>query len=159
MEEKIWQYTITFLLIVTFHIKHYLADFLLQTPYMLKKHLPDWDYVKPLAAHCGVHALFTCTIACTFLYLTLDYYTRWEIPLMCLKVSLIDFICHFIVDRLKASPASFGRFTALSVREFPEANERKRKENRNYWFVLGADQELHHLTNLFIAWLLLTWKI
>jgi hypothetical protein len=47
------------LLLAVYQLKHFVADYPLQTPYMLKKFLPGNDFIKPLSAHAGVHALFT----------------------------------------------------------------------------------------------------
>lgn len=52
-------------------------------------------------------------------------------------LSLADFIIHFTVDRIKASPNLGGRFNPTQP---------------YFWWALGADQMAHHLTNyLFIA--------
>ena len=80
----------------------------------------------PLAAHAGVHGLGTLLIALIFstLYLTI-------------ALSIADFVLHFIVDRLKASPSIGGRFSI---------------DNKYFWWCLGADQMAHHIFNYaFIA--------
>lgn len=50
------------LLVVAFKIKHFVADYPLQTPYMLGK-FKARGWVRPLAAHAGVHAGLTAAIA------------------------------------------------------------------------------------------------
>lgn len=56
-------------------------------------------------------------------------------------LGVLDFAVHFIVDRLKSGPRYLGRFndqnTAL------------------YWSILGADQMVHHLTHMYIVYLLM----
>jgi hypothetical protein len=160
--------TILFTLLVVYQLKHFLADYPLQTPYMLKKFLPGWDFVKPLACHAGVHGLFTFFIAFCF---------RQQAPLA-LGLASLDFTVHFIVDRIKASPKLLGRFKAISADEFKssasiitQANEprchpeiklaakmfqRRLKSNTYFWWALGWDQMMHHLTHYVIIWCLIT---
>jgi len=100
-------------------IKHFLADFLLQTAYMLGKGKTGSGWILPLAAHCLVHALFTLII---FLFFKPD---------LALGLALLDFVIHFIVDRIKASPSLGGRF---------------KPTDSYFWWALGADQLAHGLT-------------
>lgn len=129
-----------FALLVVFQLKHFLADYPFQTPYMLQKFkLRGW--VKPLAAHAGVHALLTLMIAIWF--------SRFAILL-----ALFDFIVHFAMDRVKASPNLLGRYRALSAGEFPTATDEQRAGNRYFWWALGLDQMVHHLTHYWIIFFL-----
>lgn len=114
-----------FILLVLFQVKHFICDYPLQTPYMLGKLRRD-NWVKPLMAHSGIHAIGTFIVALYFspLYLAI-------------VLAFTDFILHFIVDRIKASPDLLGRF---------------RIEQPYFWWALGADQMSHHLINYaFIA--------
>lgn len=114
-----------FTLLIIFQFKHFICDYPLQTPYMLGKLRRD-DWIMPLAAHAGVHSLGTFMIALIF-------------STMYLATALLiaDFVLHFIVDRLKASPSIGGRFSI---------------DNKYFWWCLGADQMAHHLINYaFIA--------
>jgi hypothetical protein len=119
--------TTTLLLLCAYQLKHFFADYPLQTPYMLRKFESGRTWILPLAAHAGVHAGATLLIA------------------LCVRPSmfwlaLVDFVVHFIVDRIKASPSLLGRF----------------KPNQPYfWWALGADQMAHHLTHYGILFLLL----
>lgn len=147
------------ILLVVYQIKHFLADYPLQTPYMLGKFKKYPDFIHPLLTHASVHALFTMFIA------------------MCCGASghmvaglgLFDMTVHFIVDRIKASPDLGGRWQALSknemmgiieemkyYKEYPLANttvqckpqaEAKLRSNRVFWYALGVDQMAHHLTH------------
>jgi hypothetical protein len=109
-----------FALLVVFQLKHFLADYPFQTPYMLKKGSGGMDWVLPLAAHAAVHATMTFVIA---------LFVR---PALAFPLAGIDFCTHFIVDRIKASPSLGGRFTPAQPK---------------FWWALGADQMAHHLTH------------
>jgi len=116
-----------FTLLVLFQIKHFLADFVFQNVYMLQKSRADWDFVWPLSIHCGVHAIMTLAIA-----------LWWNPSLWWL--SIIDFFVHFIADRIKAGPRFLGRFGDM--------------KSKGFWVTFGLDQMIHHLTHLYIIWVL-----
>ncbi|MCB0422102.1 MAG: DUF3307 domain-containing protein [Bdellovibrionales bacterium] len=118
-----------FLLLVLFQLKHFIADYPLQREYMLKKGLPGWDFVKPLSLHCFVHALGTGLIV-----VWINPHFIWLI--------FVDFSSHFIMDRIKSGPKYLGRF--------------RDKNTAVYWNCFGLDQMVHHLTNYFMIWLLIT---
>lgn len=116
------------ILLVLFQYKHFVADYPLQNAYMLGKFkLEGWE--RPLAAHAGVHALFTFVIV---LYFN---------PLLALPLAIIDFLVHGIVDRLKAHPHIGGRY---------------KPEQPQFWWCLGADQMAHHLTHYALIFLIVT---
>ena len=117
-----------FLLLIVFQIKHFLADFPLQFPYMLRKFRPGWDFVMPLTLHCLVHGLLTLAIV-----LCVDYHLWW--------LGVFDFCIHFIMDRIKSGPRYLGRF--------------KDSTSTWYWISFGFDQMVHHLTHMLIVWILL----
>lgn len=117
-----------FLLLVLYQLKHYLADFPLQGAWMLGKFRPGWDFVGPLAAHAGVHGLFTLAIAAVF-------GAGW----FAVGLAVFDFVTHFVVDRIKASPDLLGRY---------------KPDQRQFWWALGGDQMAHHLCHYFIIWML-----
>lgn len=150
-----------FILLVIYQIKHFLCDFPLQTPYMLRKFLPTWkEYAKPLAVHAGVHASFTFCIVAMYLLISgsNEYLILWLLP-------LLDFVIHFVQDRIKASPKLLGRYKALSADEFkklikPKLSEvgdrlrnKRLRENTYFWWALGEDQMLHHLTHYLIIYI------
>ena len=111
-----------FLLLVLFQFKHFIADYPLQTSYMLGK-AKESGWIEPLAAHAGVHALFTFIITSIFLPIA---------SLIPVYLAVADFIIHFTVDRVKASPNIGGRFNPTQP---------------YFWWSLGADQMTHHLTH------------
>jgi len=149
---------------VVFCTKHFLADYPLQTPYMLKKFGFTWEeWVLPLSAHAGVHALFTFSIS--FLFTRL-----WSVSL---GLAAFDFSIHFVMDRIKASPNLLGRYKALSANEMkiwtqhliiPEepsaqfrtyrARNQALSSNKKFWWALGFDQYVHHLTDLVSAFVI-----
>lgn len=156
-------YLILFLLVV-YQLKHFLADYIFQTEYMLGKFKTGWDWVKPLAAHCLVHGLFTWLIvyACT-----LD-------PIKAYHLFYVDFIVHFIMDRIKAGPRWLGRFKPVTAFEYhdykhflkypdPNANldetecRKALRSNKLFWWSLGFDQMIHHLTHYYIIWRIVKW--
>lgn len=117
-----------FTLVIIFQVKHYLADFIFQNVYMLQKSRPNWDFVWPLAIHCSVHALFTLAIV------------WWCNPTLW-WLAILDFASHFTMDRIKAGPRYLGRFSDMRTKGF--------------WVTFGLDQMVHHLTHLYIIWVLI----
>ena len=148
-------------LCVLFQFKHFIADYPLQTPYMLGK-FKSTNWQIPLASHCLVHAMFSFFIGAWF---TNSFY----IGLLC---SVIDFIIHFIMDRIKASPNLLGRYNALSKIEMADILNQKSineklgftevvlderlKSNQLFWYALGIDQLIHHLTDLLIIFIIVS---
>ena len=156
-----------FALLFTFKLKHFVADYLLQGKYMLGK-FKETGWVLPLAAHCSVHALFTFGLLFSFFVSNLPYVPASLVAIALWKYPLIDFVIHFIMDRIKASPNMLGRYSALSKTEMMEltcipkltddarnARDRILKENTYFWWSLGFDQMVHGMTDLFIIWLIL----
>lgn len=118
-----------FLLLVVFQIKHFIADFPLQGRYMMRKVRPGWEFIVPLSFHCGVHAVLTLMVC------LLVRPSFWWL-------AILDFIVHFVMDRIKSGPRYLGRFNDIS--------------RSSYWIALGFDQMVHHLTHMYIVWVLLT---
>jgi Protein of unknown function (DUF3307) len=157
-------YLMPFILLFLFQIKHFLADYPLQGKFMLGKFLPGWKFVLPLVAHCAVHAAFTAGIV---------WLARKISPGIAPEnywLALQDFIVHFIMDRIKAGPQYLGRFKALSGKEYMAAlaeyqasdSVSRRAEitkmfrsNVYFWWCLGLDQMVHHLTHYYIIWRIL----
>lgn len=117
---------------------------------MIGKFKPGWDWVLPLSAHCAVHAAATALI----IYFTVNH-MYW--------LAAVDFIIHFAMDRIKASPNLLGRFKALSAQEYKFMNDPQRtneytsrlRSNTFFWWSLGLDQMVHHLTHYGIIYVLL----
>ena len=113
---------------VLFEIKHLLADYILQSNWMASGKQERSDWLVPLCAHSLVHALGTFAIA-----LAIEPRLWW--------IALADFLVHASIDRLKGKVVALGRLT---------------REQPVYWWVFGADQQLHGLTNLALALILVT---
>lgn len=159
---------VTMILLVAYQIKHFLADYPLQGTYMLGKFNHGWGFFWPLASHCFVHAVFTFVIS--YIYLAcIPNSAPWQ--LVCPFLALVDFSIHFFMDRVKASPKYLGRFKALSAKEMgailsyiptlgiKEVRNKWKKEfrhNKLFWWCLGIDQMVHHLTHYWLIWFLLT---
>jgi hypothetical protein len=160
-----WSYAMKiFSFLVLFQIKHFFADFPLQNDYMLGK-FKSKGWVAPLAAHCTVHAVLTFYISVLALFAVPGGF------ILAAKLAGFDFLVHFLMDRIKASPTLLGRFKALSAMDYMRtaaniktfdsdyivgrsAREAMRS-NTFFWWALGLDQMVHHLTHYFIIWCLL----
>lgn len=123
MEIMIFRWLIVLLFI--FQIKHFLADYLFQGKYMLGKFKGGTEWILPLLAHASVHAAFTFVISFIFVQKLSTAF--------CLSV--LDLVIHFLMDRIKASPNLLGRF---------------KPDSKYFWWALGFDQMVHHLTHYFI---------
>lgn len=127
--ESVSTISLIFVLLVSFQLKHYVADFPLQSGWMLNKRLPGWDFAFPLACHCAVHSTITLTIIC------LVNPSLWWL-------ALIDFVVHFLMDRVKSAAHYLGRFNDPTQQSF--------------WNCFGLDQLVHHFTHYFIIYNLVT---
>ena len=123
------QLQLIFTLLVIYQIKHFIADFPLQREYMLRKTLAGWDFLLPLTLHCLVHGLGTFVIVMFY-----NPSLWW--------LAILDFVIHFLIDRLKSGPRYFGRFNDLT--------------KAGFWTVLGLDQMFHQLTHIYIIWVIVT---
>lgn len=121
-----------FVLLVVFQLKHFIADFPLQNQYMLQKQRSDWSFVAPLALHCSIHAILTLLIT-----LVVQPSLWW--------LAIADFVIHFMMDRFKAGPRYLGRFSNIS--------------KTSYWAALGFDQMVHHLTHIWLIWMLISSRL
>jgi len=132
-----------FALLIIFQVKHFLADYPLQTKYMLGKFGKWPDYLGPLLAHVAVHGVFTFWIV--------FFFTDGAYPLA-LMLAGFDVGCHFIMDRIKASPNLLGRFTPLTKETYLGSTPEQKRSNTYFWWSLGLDQSVHHLTHYFIIY-------
>ncbi len=104
-------------LYAAFRVKHFLCDFVLQTPRMARDKA-DGDTVT-LFLHSSVHAAGTLVIV---LFLAPTFW--WLAPL--------DLIIHYQIDGTKSV---FGRRYAWSPND------------AQYWWAFGLDQEAHNFTH------------
>jgi uncharacterized membrane protein len=126
------------LLLVLFQLKHFICDYPLQGTYMLGK-FKEEGWQIPLFCHAAVHYLGTFTVIMLYDWLTFTDLSDTAPGAMLL--ALVDLVVHFGVDRLKASPKLLGRWPTTS---------------RYFWWALGFDQMLHHLTHYAIIWVVLS---
>ncbi|WP_313523856.1 DUF3307 domain-containing protein [Shinella sp.] len=108
---------------VAFLIKHFLADFLLQTDWMAAGKDRPKGWLLPLAAHAGVHGAMTAA-----LFLVVAPSLAW--------LGFVDMLVHGVIDRLKSMST---RRKALTPRQTA------------FWWLFGLDQTLHHLTHIGLA--------
>ena len=117
-----------FLLFILLQIKHFICDYPLQNAYMLQKANKE-NWIFPLALHSLVHAIGTFLVFSLFNILFAFYF------------ALADFILHFIVDRIKASPNMGNRWGI---------------DKPQFWWALGLDQMVHHIINIIFIYLIFT---
>jgi len=152
--------TSIFVLLAVYQLKHFLCDYPLQNRYMLGKFKKDWNFIPHLTAHAGVHGVATLLISKAFLG---DGF--FWIPI---HLALFDFVVHFVMDRIKASENFLGRFKALSKDQWIAANSlssaptemgeianQQLRHNDYFWWAVGFDQMVHHLTHYAIIWIIL----
>lgn len=104
-------------------VKHVAADFYLQNKWMALGKDQKSGWALPLLAHCGVHLLLTTAV---MLVLAPRYWF----------IGLIDFAIHLAIDRTKG---------------FCVAHFEVTQESRWFWWLIGTDQALHHLTGFGLA--------
>jgi hypothetical protein len=163
-----------FLLLVIYQFKHFLADFPLQGKYMLGKFKPGWAWVLPLLAHVGVHGVFTLVIASAF---GCSYALR-----LALLDMAIHFIMDRIkaspdlLGRFQAISKSEYQMHMRDVEHLKEMIDKpwwdgdeqycerlekceksfavKMRSNVFFWWALGLDQMVHHLTHYLLIYLM-----
>lgn len=163
-----------FLLLVLFQLKHFLCDYPLQTPYMLGKFKGGKEWILPLISHAGLHGGFTFLISLICTDIGNASY-----------LALFDLVIHFTMDRIKASPNLLGRYKPLYgfgftsavnmskglsmvdgtpmperaapgiLEAYKEMGRKELRSNTLFWWSLGLDQGVHHLTHYVIIWFLL----
>ena len=99
-------------------IKHVVADFFLQTTWMAKGKDARTGWALPLLVHCLIHGVLTTAIVAAV------------IPRLWF-IGLIDFAVHICIDRAKGLCVSHFGVTP---------------ESHWFWWLIGIDQALHHLT-------------
>ena len=104
-------------------MKHYAADFVLQTTWMARGKEKGEGWFAPLLVHTLCHAGLTLLIA-----LLIAPRLWW--------LALVDIAAHLAIDRLKAIAALWGRWRA---------------DQREFWWLMGFDQFLHQITNIALA--------
>lgn len=114
------------LVLVSLIICHYLADFCLTWPELIRVKADGKDQ-WPIVLHATIHALLMG-------FCLLVYGIEWQLLLL---LVLLELLSHFIIDTTKAR---------LSIR-FPYWTDMRRKP---YWMLYGLDQLLHQLVIVLI---------
>jgi hypothetical protein len=109
--------------LVIFLAKHLAADFILQTSWMANGKEQPTGWLFPLLAHVLVH-----TVATAIIFAILAPAYIW--------MAAVDFVVHFAIDRAKGL-----------LNRFFDNDPTK----TGFWWLLGIDQTLHHLTHLGFA--------
>ena len=115
------------LLSAAFIVKHVLADFALQTPWMVERKEAASGWLLPLAAHCACHAIVTLLIVLVVIP------SLWWI-------AIVDLVAHAVIDRSKGLAVRHWRFTPT--------------QDRGWWLILATDQALHQFTHLGFAYVM-----
>lgn len=119
------------LVFVAFFVKHYICDFPLQTPYMLRKGKSGTEWIVPLLSHALMHASFTAVILLI-----------WKPQFVVLAV--LDLSLHFVIDRIKAT---------YKLPEGQWKPEEKGIYLTKYYAAFGKDQLAHYLTYALLVYL------
>ncbi|MGO8799050.1 MAG: DUF3307 domain-containing protein [Roseiarcus sp.] len=108
------------ILLVVMALKHYVADFLLQTNWMAhgKERREGWQ--APLAVHVLCHGVITLVI-------------MWVVAPRLWWLALVDIAVHATIDRCK---------TLIGLRGGWDA------QRAEFWWLIGFDQMLHQITNI-----------
>lgn len=106
-------------MLVWLQLKHYIADYLLQPPWILKG---KGDLRQPGGyVHAGLHALGSTP---AFIFAGLDFG-------LIAAMAAAEFVIHYLIDHFKSVYSRRHQMPASTMR---------------YWALHGADQLLHHLT-------------
>jgi hypothetical protein len=115
------------ILLAVFGIKHFVADFVLQFPYMIGQ--KGIYGARGGIDHASIHGILTFWIVLAFL--------GTGNALMAVTMSALDAVIHYHVDWAKQQ---------LSQGTTPA--------DRKFWILLGGDQALHYLTYILIIGLM-----
>lgn len=110
-------------LTLVFAVKHFAADFVLQTSWIACGKEGRMGWIAPLSLHALIHGALTLGIA-----LAVAPRLWW--------LALVDGAVHFAIDRGKTLVGRWGAWTA---------------QDAKYWWLLGFDQLLHQATNIGLA--------
>lgn len=113
---------LTFWMII-FAVKHVIADFVLQTSWMATGKDAKSGWAMPLLVHCAIHGALATAILLTLAP------RFWFL-------GLVDFVVHLIIDRAKGFCVSHFNVTM---------------DHQWFWWLIGIDQALHHLTGFGLA--------
>jgi hypothetical protein len=104
-------------------VKHVIADFFLQNAWLAMGKDQKTGWAKPLLLHCAIHGAMTMAIVAVV------QPKLWFL-------GLVDFAIHIVIDRCKGWLVAHYGITQAS---------------HWFWWLIGIDQALHHLTDFFLA--------
>ncbi|MGA2043788.1 MAG: DUF3307 domain-containing protein [Roseiarcus sp.] len=110
-------------LLLAMAVKHFVADFLLQTNWIARGKERPTGWAAPLAVHALIHGGCTLLIA-----LAVAPRLWWLGP--------ADLAIHWTIDRAKTLVSLRGGWSA---------------DQAAFWWVIGFDQLLHQATNIALA--------
>ena len=117
-----------FILLIVFQLKHFIADYPLQFPYMYENKGKPTGWLRPLSDHAIVHAQFTIMIL-----VTVSLFAKPMDIMLIISLGLFDYASHFAIDRWKAT-RGVG------------------PDTHAFWIHLGIDQMQHHLIGILIIY-------
>lgn len=129
-----------FILLIGFQIKHLIADYYLQYPYMYMNKGAKENWFRPLLDHTLVHALGTLVLVGIYGSMVNPEASAYVIAVAYAAAVTFDFVTHFITDRWKATR---GRAPDESA----------------FWTDLGIDQMVHHTVGIIIVFGLSRWIV
>jgi len=122
-------FSILIFLYLSFRLKHFVCDFLLQTEWMaLNKGKPGIEGYKALIPHVAIHSIGSLIIVLAFAP------TPWWL-------SVLDFFIHGFIDRIKGIVSH---------------NKKIKADKTVFWWLFGLDQEMHNLTHMIYIILIFT---
>lgn len=172
-----------FLLLVIFQIKHFIADYPLQNSYMLGKFKGGWAWLKPLLAHVSVHGLFTFSISIFFTTWWLAIILAFVDMIIHFCMDRIKASPNLLAKYKALSGNEFGEIVrkkvmfndamskaldnpqgapgealkAVAARaDYLQESKELLKHNTYFWWSLGFDQLIHHLTDLLVIYIIVT---
>lgn len=113
------------LILLLLQLKHFVADFFIQTPYMYKNK-GTYGHLGGIS-HSGIHGIFTFQILIWFLA-----------PAQALGLAFLDMVIHYHMDWFKVYWSKKRGYNFY---------------NNEYWVWLGIDQTIHQLTYILIYYM------
>ena len=173
-----------FALLLVYQAKHYICDYPLQIRWMIGKFRKDWTFLLPLLAHAGVHGLFTLAI-CLVVAPSLWWLSLFDATIHFFMdrikagpkylgkfkaLSAKEFETYF--NKLKFAQGSikiaeemlakadgdsgFWKSNIDNAKKDIETSLSAFKGNTYFWWSLGLDAMVHHITHLGICYVLVT---
>lgn len=169
---------LVWILLLVYQLKHFLADYPLQGSYMLGKFKPT-GWQLPLLAHASVHALFTLGICFVVnpslwwlsifdlvIHFTMDRikasgkllgrFKALSGPEFMALQNEMDEADGELWEALSNNPTEQGALFNIAVArgDVFKRYQEKHLSNRLFWWALGFDQMVHHLTHYTIIYFL-----